>query len=264
VADTELYGLASRQVEWRYVRPPVFQPAAAADGRFWYVVGFFAPPAAAVAGAAPGWVVPSAVPVGVELPHPTAVAALKAAADNTADNLLGRGKTVGIKLDLTDPPDDKLEGSVRAALADALAARGLKATDGTADVVLTLSARLAANGPKVTVRKLLPGQRGSGTAEKVEMPYLATRADLTAGGKPVWVGGETQLPPPISPQPFRLPAKDTDLTAWLRERAWGRLPEVWGKLALPRTLIRTPGGLVTLPGTSEFGPDGPRPVPGRN
>jgi hypothetical protein len=259
VADTELFGLTSRAVEWRYVRPAAVRPAASADGRYWYVADGFASPSAAAVGAAAAAGAAPAVLVAAELPHPTAVAALKAASNNTADNLLGPGKTVGLKLDLTDAPNDKVRESVLATLADALAARGLRMTDGKADVVLTASARVTPGGPKLTVRKLLPGEKGPGTAESVAVPYLATRLELTADGRPVWTGGEVQMPPPLNPQPFRLPDKDTDLTAWLRERAWARLSDAWGKLNLPRTLVRTPGGLVTLPGTSELGPDGPRP-----
>jgi hypothetical protein len=264
VADTELFGLTSRAIEWRYVRPAMAHPAASADGRYWYVAGGFASPSAAAAGAAAAHVAAPAVLVAVELPHPTAVAALKAASDNTADNLLGPGKTVGLKLDLADAPNDKVRESVRATLADALATRGLRATDGRADVVLTASARVTPDGPKLTVRKLLPGEKGPGTAESVAVPYLATRLELTADGRPVWTGGEVQMSPPLNPQPFRLPDKDTDLTAWLRERAWARLSDNWGKLSLPRTLIRTPGGLVMLPGASVLGPGGPRPAPGKN
>jgi hypothetical protein len=197
--------------------------------------------------------------VAAELPHPAAAAALKAAADNTADNLLGPGKTVRLKLNLAGEPGDKVTESLRATLADALKARGLTATDDKADVVLTATARLSTDGPMMTVRRLLPGERGRGTTEKVKMPSVATRLELTADGRTVWEGGEMQLPPPFGPQPFRLPAKDTDLSAWLRDRTWARLSDTWGKLALPRSLVRTPAGAVSLPGTSEFGPAGPRP-----
>ncbi|HVK16521.1 MAG TPA: PQQ-binding-like beta-propeller repeat protein [Fimbriiglobus sp.] len=262
LADKDLLGLESRDVEWRYTRPQTVQPATSADGRYWYVVGDFSHQAAAIAGAGPAEALATAVLVAAELPHPAAVAARQAVAANTADNLLGPGKAVRLKLDLAGVPGDRVTESVRATLTDVLKERGLKATDDKAAVVLTASARVMPNGPKLAVRKLLPGETGAGTAEKVEVPYLATRLELTADGKSVWTGGEVQIPPPLNPQPFRLPAKDTDLTAWLRERSWARLSDAWGKLNLPRTLVRTPAGLVTLPGTSELGPEGPRPSEG--
>jgi hypothetical protein len=260
LAEADLFGLKSRAVEWHYARPGATKFAADDDGRAWYVADEPTPPAAAAAGTGATAATPTAVLVAAALPHPAAVAALKAAADNTADNLLGPGKAVALKLDLTDPPGDKVKQSVRATLREALEARKLEATDGKADVVLTVYAKPVGNGPKTTVRKLLPGESGSGTAEQVELVFVATRAELTADGKAVWEGGDVQLAPPLAPQPFRLPDKETDLKAWLAERAWYRLPEVWHQPTLPRTLIRTPDGLVTLPGASELTPAGPRPT----
>jgi hypothetical protein len=120
LADSELLGLASRSPVWRYSRPTGPFTATPAAGPLWYVAGEFAPPVAALTGTAAARAVPSAVLVAAELPHPAAAAALKAAADNTADNLLGPGKTVRLKLNLAGERDDKVTASVRATLADAL------------------------------------------------------------------------------------------------------------------------------------------------
>ena len=61
-------------------------------------------------------------------------AALRAGADEKAVDLLAPGRTVGVRVELTDPPDDKVRDAIVRAVRSKLEAFKLKPTDGEAEV----------------------------------------------------------------------------------------------------------------------------------